>query len=153
MRKFFDKAKSSLSDGRSQFPSSHNKQQPMKEHDTPSTIRPPSKLDILRYRYHHGTNLGSIFVLEQWLHGSMFEPGAKGASELDAVNAYVHEPYLRVILYSSLTDVNSCSLARCPSAVSTALAQSGKPTGPMLSPNRTSISYATQLTAPPSAFQ
>ncbi|KAA6407997.1 MAG: glycoside hydrolase family 5 [Lasallia pustulata] len=87
MRKFFDKAKSSMADGRSQFPSSHSQQQPMKEHDTPSTIGPPSTLDILRYRYHHGTNLGSVFVLEQWLSGSMFEAGAKGGSELDAVNA------------------------------------------------------------------
>lgn len=104
MRKFFDKAKSSLSDGNSQFPSSHNKQQPMKKHDTPSTIGPPSTLDILRYRYHHGTNLGSIFVLEQWLHGSMFEPGVRGASELDAVNAYVIQSYLLVTIYPSLTD-------------------------------------------------
>ena len=49
----------------------------------------PSSQDILRYRYHHGTNLGSIFVLERWLHGSMYDAGSAGDSELDAVIACV----------------------------------------------------------------
>ena len=115
MRKFFDKAKSSLADGRSQSPSSHNQQQPVKEHDTPSTIGPPSALDVLRYCYHHGRNLGSVFVLEQWLYGSMFEADTKGASELDAVNAYVNHTYLSVTIYSSMADkFPFCSsIAKC----------------------------------------
>ena len=50
-------------------------------------VPPASIQDILRYRYHHGTNLGSIYVLEKWLHGSMFDNEAAGDSELDAVTA------------------------------------------------------------------
>lgn len=45
----------------------------------------PSTKDILRYRYQHGTNLGSIFILEQWLFGSMYDEGVPSSSELDAV--------------------------------------------------------------------
>jgi hypothetical protein len=48
----------------------------------------PSLKEILRYRYHHGPNIGSIFVLEKWLHGSMYDAGAAGSSELDAVVSY-----------------------------------------------------------------
>lgn len=43
--------------------------------------------DIFNYRYHHGTNLGSVFVLEKWLSSSMYVHGAAGDSELDAVRA------------------------------------------------------------------
>jgi aryl-phospho-beta-D-glucosidase BglC (GH1 family) len=50
-----------------------------------STIPPPTSLDVIRYRYHHGVNLGSIFALEQWLFPSMFEHGAE--SEVQAVSA------------------------------------------------------------------
>jgi aryl-phospho-beta-D-glucosidase BglC (GH1 family) len=57
----------------------------------PSQISPPTPKDLLRYRYHHGTNLGSIFVLEKWLHGSMFPSSSKGGSELDAVASSVEE--------------------------------------------------------------
>lgn len=46
---------------------------------------PPTAIDIFRYRYQHGTNLGSIFVLEKWLHPKMFEKDAKGSSEIEAV--------------------------------------------------------------------
>jgi hypothetical protein len=46
---------------------------------------PPTDKDIFRYRYQHGTNLGSIFVLEKWLHSSMFEKNMPGSSELEAV--------------------------------------------------------------------
>lgn len=55
--------------------------------DTPGGLPVPSPRDVLRYRYHHGTNLGSIFVLERWLHGSMFVQEATGHSELAAVTA------------------------------------------------------------------
>ncbi|KAI4259077.1 MAG: hypothetical protein L6R42_004762 [Xanthoria sp. 1 TBL-2021] len=46
----------------------------------------PTAGDIFHYRFHHGTNLGTIFVLEKWLSGSMYD-GAAGDSELDAVRA------------------------------------------------------------------
>lgn len=52
----------------------------------PQLSRPTPK-DIFRYRYQHGTNLGSIFILEQWLYGSMYDQGVSGSSELDAVVA------------------------------------------------------------------
>jgi len=39
-------------------------------------------------RYHNGTNLGSIYVLEKWLTGSMF-PKFAGGSEFDAVKASI----------------------------------------------------------------
>lgn len=54
------------------------------------SFRPPTRpslQDILRYRYQYGTNLGGVFVLEQWLFGSMYDPGVSGSSELDAVVA------------------------------------------------------------------
>ncbi len=47
----------------------------------------PTPKDILRYRYQHGANLGSIFILESWLFGSMYDEGVAGSSELDAINA------------------------------------------------------------------
>ncbi|KAF2875445.1 glucan 1,3-beta-glucosidase-like protein [Massariosphaeria phaeospora] len=57
--------------------------------DQPSTIQDPSAIDILRYRYHHGTNLGSIYVLERWLHPSMFPDDTSGSSELESVKGWV----------------------------------------------------------------
>ena len=51
-------------------------------------IRPPNELDIFRYRYHHGVNCGSIFVLEQWLTPSMYAQGTN-SSELAAVTAAI----------------------------------------------------------------
>lgn len=53
------------------------------------TIQPPTTDDILRYRFHHGANLGSIFVLERWLCWWMFPDGAPGESSLSAVKAWV----------------------------------------------------------------
>ncbi|KUJ09149.1 glycoside hydrolase [Mollisia scopiformis] len=50
-------------------------------------LSPPSSDDIFRYRYQHGTNLGSIFVLERWLTGSMYVDAIPGDAELDAINA------------------------------------------------------------------
>ena len=49
-------------------------------------MQPPTYLDILRYRYQHGVNLGGVFVLEKWIYPSMFEPLEDQISELDAVN-------------------------------------------------------------------
>ncbi|KAF3311983.1 Glucan 1,3-beta-glucosidase 3 [Orbilia oligospora] len=50
----------------------------------------PLERDVLAYRYHHGTNLGAIFVAEKWLYGNLFPEGATGDSELDAVKAQVN---------------------------------------------------------------
>ena len=57
--------------------------------DQPSTIVEPTATDIIRYKYHHGTNLGSVYVLERWLHPSRFPNGASGSSELESVKAWV----------------------------------------------------------------
>ena len=54
----------------------------------PMAVSTPSETDVLRYRYNYGTNLGGIFVLEQWMFGSMFDGNVKGGSELDAVTTY-----------------------------------------------------------------
>ncbi|KAF2029341.1 glucan 1,3-beta-glucosidase-like protein [Setomelanomma holmii] len=53
------------------------------------SIQDPTPLDIIRYRYHHGTNLGSVYVIERWLQSSRFPEGAEGSSELAAVKAWV----------------------------------------------------------------
>jgi hypothetical protein len=55
-------------------------------------IHPPTSADIFRYRTHHGTNLGSIFVLERWLFPSMYHASVAGDSEHDAVISYVRLP-------------------------------------------------------------
>lgn len=91
MKKFLNKAKASLNPGQTESPPYQGQQQQkvIKQDDTGSYIQPPSPLDVLRYRYNHGTNLGSVFVLEKWLNPSMFVAGAQGESELDAVHAYV----------------------------------------------------------------
>jgi hypothetical protein len=51
-------------------------------------IEAPSRQDILKYRAHHGTNLGSCFVLEKWLTPSAFPPNSLSdqSSELAAVS-------------------------------------------------------------------
>jgi len=54
-------------------------------------VQPPSQQDVFQYRYHFGTNVGSIFVLEKWLFNKMFDGSAKGGSELDAVTASLRE--------------------------------------------------------------
>lgn len=81
MKKLISKAKSTFKGQQSQSQSLKPPPQPSQ----PSSITPPTPTDLFRYRYHHGTNLGSIFVLEKWLYGSMFPPGAPGDSEFDAV--------------------------------------------------------------------
>lgn len=48
-------------------------------------LSPPTQKDIFSYRYQHGTNLGSVFVLERWLRNSMYEDDTPGASELEAI--------------------------------------------------------------------
>jgi hypothetical protein len=53
----------------------------------------PTANDIVRYRYHHGVNLGSVYVLEKWLTPSAFPPDApeEESSELSCVSEWVKE--------------------------------------------------------------
>jgi len=81
MKKLLSKAKPKSSSQSSSSTQTHQ----------PSTISPPTPTDVFRYRYIHGVNLGSIFVLEKWLFPSMFPSSATGGSELDAVTASVRE--------------------------------------------------------------
>ena len=86
MKKFLNKAKESLGD-HGTFP---GQQQPIQSQpDRQSSIQPPSYADVIRYRYHHGTNVGSLFILERWLTGCMFNDKASGSAELAAVEAMV----------------------------------------------------------------
>jgi len=92
MKKLFNKARSSLQDldPSLKFPSPSPQNSVFAQQtSTTSTIAPPTPIDVLRYRYHHGANLGSIFVLERWLFGSMFPADSPGGSELDAVTTSV----------------------------------------------------------------
>jgi len=50
-------------------------------------MQPPAPLDVLRYRYQYGVNLGGVFVLEKWISPGMFQSGTEEGSELDAVTA------------------------------------------------------------------
>lgn len=72
----------------------HDDQQHLEIHQNiTSSPKPPSTLDIIRYRYHYGVNLGSVYVLEKWLFGSAFPPSTtdKQTSELEAVKAWTQE--------------------------------------------------------------
>jgi hypothetical protein len=70
------------------FPPAHQQGGFGPSHGEQHGISDPTTLDILRYRYHHGTNLGSVYVIERWLQGSRFPDGAEGSSELAAVRAW-----------------------------------------------------------------
>ncbi|KAF2717490.1 glycoside hydrolase family 5 protein [Polychaeton citri CBS 116435] len=89
MKKFINKAKAALDEHIGDGPSSSGHVQPPIQHqpDRPSQIQPPTPADVDRYRYHHGTNLGSVFILEKWLTKCMFPEGASGSSELAAAQA------------------------------------------------------------------
>lgn len=52
---------------------------------------PPTDLEVIRYRYQLGANLGSVFVIEKWLSPSVFHdaPTHCGKSELAAVSLSV----------------------------------------------------------------
>jgi len=84
MKKLLHKTKETFQSTTYQLPN-----YPSSSSDQPPTPAPPTPLDILRYRSHHGANLGSIFVLEKWLFPSMFQLGEWGDSELGAVEAYL----------------------------------------------------------------
>ncbi|EAT80765.2 hypothetical protein SNOG_11721 [Parastagonospora nodorum SN15] len=101
MKGFFQKAKAELQGITQQLDSnaaysgstepSPNQQRDSSDagHHLRNNIREPTTLDIMRYRYHHGTNLGSVYVIERWLQPSRFPDGAEGSSELAAVKAWV----------------------------------------------------------------
>ncbi|KAF3038361.1 Glucan 1,3-beta-glucosidase 3 [Didymella heteroderae] len=104
MKGFLQKAKAEWKDfsqkdarpGRRQHDGNPDHQPHGSPHHSPPTqqhghgsITEPAELDILRYRYHHGTNLGSVYVIERWLQSSRFPEGAEGSSELAAVTAWV----------------------------------------------------------------
>lgn len=104
MKGFLQKAKAEWKD-RLQREESDQQQQHQQDHQPHSSpghcpppahqnhggINEPTALDILRYRYHHGTNLGSVYVVERWLQPSRFPEGAEGSSELAAVKAWVEK--------------------------------------------------------------
>jgi aryl-phospho-beta-D-glucosidase BglC (GH1 family) len=83
MQKFLDQAKAALSDRHPQ----HDKPSEITNH----AIHPPTLADVIRYRYSHGANLGSIFVQEKWLTGAFYPPNSTGSSELAAVTAWFHQ--------------------------------------------------------------
>ena len=92
MKKFLGKANAFIDEKLDSRQTPPSQQQFTPQQSAPQSRRPlgpPTADDVLRYRYHHGTNLGSFFCLEKWLTSSMFVEGAKGGSELDAVQAYV----------------------------------------------------------------
>lgn len=96
MRKFMNKAKAAFDDhqsdssGQQSFASANQAhQEPLPSQDGPANINPPQPSEVLRYRYQHGTNLGSVFVLEKWLTGSMYAEGSSGSAELAAVTGLV----------------------------------------------------------------
>ena len=57
MKKFISKAKSSFKELQD---SALSTQSPLQEHtNIPSTLGIPTQIDVIRYRHHHGTNLGT----------------------------------------------------------------------------------------------
>ncbi|KAK3073948.1 Glucan 1,3-beta-glucosidase 3 [Teratosphaeriaceae sp. CCFEE 6253] len=90
MKKFLNKAKSAIDEHRD----GGQQQVPMQgggATDGHSSIQPPTQTDVYRYRYHHGANCGSVFILEKWLTGSMFPGDVQGSSELAAAEAWVKQ--------------------------------------------------------------
>jgi hypothetical protein len=75
----------------SAYPSNYFPSRSQDPPDLASSIEDPTALDILRYRYHHGANLGSVYVLERWIFPSRFPEEAQGSSELEAVKAWVEK--------------------------------------------------------------
>lgn len=85
MKSFLNKARAALDDAKQQ----HLPAQFDGPSDRASSIQPPTPADVIKYRYHHGTNLGSVFVLERWLTGCMFRDDFNGSSELVAAEGWV----------------------------------------------------------------
>lgn len=92
MKRFLDKAKSTWDDVERTF-TNDQPQNPIANYDGAAAPQggpqPPTQADIIRYRYHHGCNLGSVFIMERWLTDSMYPEGADGSSELTAVSGWI----------------------------------------------------------------
>ncbi|KAL9627291.1 MAG: hypothetical protein Q9164_007648, partial [Protoblastenia rupestris] len=101
-------------------------------HQSSTLLPPPTHLDILRYRTHHGTNLGSIFVLEKWLYPSLFSY-TDSDSELDAVTAYARPPPPPSILsWPSVPPAEKIVLDASKRLASKLHARNGNTIGPLL---------------------
>jgi len=105
MRRIISKVRSKLSsDENGRSSGSDPEQEPTwPPADDKPEMQPPTALDVLRYRYQYGVNLGGIFVLEKWISPGMFESWTKEGSELDAVTASVLYPFHS--LYSQNADL------------------------------------------------
>ena len=88
LKKFKAEVKSAFGDDQPSYPAQQQQQSQMPMTDQPASLQEPSPLDVLRYRYQHGTNFGSIFVLEKWLTSSMYQEGSDSA-ELAAVTGNI----------------------------------------------------------------
>ena len=91
-----DKAKAAWDDVEQTFSSGSSppQQQHIPQYDgahAATSPQPPSPTDVIRYRYQHGCNLGSIFIMERWLTGNMYPEKAEGSSELTAVSAWIKQ--------------------------------------------------------------
>lgn len=91
-----DKAKAAWDDVENTFTggSFSEPQQPIPQYDgahASTSPQPPSQADVVRYRYQHGCNLGSIFIMERWLTSSMYPEKAEGSSELTAVEGWIKQ--------------------------------------------------------------
>lgn len=91
MKGFFQKAKAELQGIAEQRGTRTSSPGSQVGYHASNHIRDPTPLDILRYRYHHGTNLGSVYVIERWMTPSRFPDGAEGSSELAAVKAWTEK--------------------------------------------------------------
>jgi aryl-phospho-beta-D-glucosidase BglC (GH1 family) len=88
LKKFKTEMKSAFNDDKPSYPAQQQQQSQMPISDQPASLQEPSSSDVYRYRYQHGTNFGSIFVLEKWLTGSMYPENADSA-ELAAVTGNI----------------------------------------------------------------
>jgi hypothetical protein len=88
LKKFKTEMKSAFNDDKPSYPAQQQEQSQMPMSDQPASLQEPSSSDVYRYRYQHGTNFGSIFVLEKWLTGSMYPENADSA-ELAAVTGNI----------------------------------------------------------------
>jgi hypothetical protein len=89
MKSFLNKAKAKFEEHSSTIGHPPHQQPIGSRPDGPSHIQPPTPADVDRYRYQHGTNIGSVFAIERWLTGSRFPDGAEGSSEKAAAEAWV----------------------------------------------------------------
>lgn len=96
MKRFLEKVKDkAFFDDRPSAGTQH--EGPADQHDhcqeaPPKKDLPPvTRQDVTRYRYHHGCNLGSLFVQERWLTPSMFPEGSQGSSELAAAENWTQK--------------------------------------------------------------